>query len=101
MGDFLSIPHSVINEMFVEIDTNNSGEISQDEWITYILKCRANGMQTGNTLVNQLENENMKKVALSKNRFIDEKINIYDHDFKLNSAEIQHVKDLASKKVND
>ena len=40
MGNFVGIPENVIDNMLIEMDTNNDGEISLDEWLNYVMNCK-------------------------------------------------------------
>lgn len=101
MGEFLGLPKNIIDDVFIEIDTNNTGEITLNDWVTYILECRANGLSSGNALIKQLENEQNQKKAASSIRFNDNNVNILDPSVKLNDAELDHIKELASNLVDE
>jgi hypothetical protein len=34
MGEFLGLPKNIIDDVFIEIDTKKTGEITLNDWVT-------------------------------------------------------------------
>jgi len=88
MGEFLGIPADVIENIINEADTNKDGEISLEEWINYVMSCKEEE-KTGVkcSLLEQLNKEEVIKMAATTLR-VDNRINMFDTNFKLNNEEI-------------
>jgi len=100
MGEFLGIPEEVIEKMIIEADTNKDGQISQEEWVKYVELCKEEEKDGKKfSLVEQLNKEETIKIAATTLR-IDNRMNMFDTNIKLNNEEINYAKEIAKNTVN-